>query len=63
MSASPGRPLVERLLLMLVALAMSAGFLVMGVAAWFGGEPPLAIFGLLGAFMTLWVGAITLRRG
>ena len=59
----PGRPLVERILLMLVALVMAAGFFAMGVAAWIGGEPPLAVFGALGGFMTLWVGGITLRRG
>ena len=58
-----GRPLVERILLLVVALAMAGGFCFMGLAAWAAGEPPLAIFGLLGAVMTLWVGAITLRRG
>jgi hypothetical protein len=59
----PARPLFERLLLLLVALAMAAGFLVMGVASWVSGELPLGIFGLLGCFMTLWVGLLTLRRG
>jgi hypothetical protein len=59
----PGRPLVERILLMLVALVMAAGFFAMGAAAWVSGELPLALFGGLGGFMTLWVGAMTLRRG
>lgn len=58
-----GRPLVERVLLMLVALVMAAVFFVMGIASWNAGELPLGVFGLLGGFMTLWVGLLTLRRG
>ena len=58
-----GRPLVERLLLMLVALVMAAAFFAMGVASWSAGELPLGVFGLLGGFMTLWAGLLTLRRG
>jgi uncharacterized membrane protein len=58
-----GRPLVERVLLMLVALVMAAVFFVMGIASWSAGELPLGVFGLLGGCMTLWVGVLTLRRG
>jgi hypothetical protein len=57
------RPLVERLLLLVVAVVMAAAFLFMGAAAWVSGEPPLAVMGFLGAGMTLWVGLLTLRRG
>ncbi len=63
-SRSPAsRPLVERLLLLLVAVVMAAAFMVMGAAAWVSGEVPLAMMGALGAIMTLWVGMLTLRRG
>ena len=60
--AAASRPLVERLLLMLVAFAMAFGFFFMGAASWASGEPALGIFGLLGGLMTLWVGGLTLRR-
>jgi hypothetical protein len=59
--ARGGRPLVERVLLLLVALGMAAGFFAMGAAAWLAGELPMAIFGCLGGLMTLWAGALTLR--
>ena len=62
-SSPAGRPLVERLLLLLVAIVMAAAFMVMGAAAWVSGEVPLALMGALGAVMTLWVGLLTLRRG
>ena len=57
------RPLVERLLLLLVALALATGFFVMGAASWASGEPALGVFGVIGGVMTLWVGGLTLRRG
>ena len=62
-SGEPGmrRPLVTRVLLALVALGFAAAFLGVGVAAWTGGEVFLAAMGALGALITVWVVAITLR--
>jgi len=48
---------------MLVALLLAVGFFAMGAAAWVAGELPLALFGACGGVMTLWAGAVTLRRG
>jgi hypothetical protein len=62
MSGSPGRPLVERLGLLAVALVLAALFGVVAVAAFSGGEPFLAVMGAIGALMTLWVGGLTLFR-
>jgi hypothetical protein len=59
----PPRPLLERILLLIVALVMAAGFFVMGIASWVSGEVALGVFGVLGGFMTLWAGLLTLRRG
>ena len=58
-----GRPLVERIFLLLIALVLAAGFGAMGAAAFVSGEPLLAVMGTVGALMTLWVGLLTLRRG
>ena len=38
-------------------------FVVMAVTAWAGGEGFLATMGAIGAFMTFWVGALTVVRG
>lgn len=65
--AEPGpphhRPLVERLGIVVVALAMAAMFALLGVAAWAGGEGFLAIMAALGALMTGWAGIGGARRG
>ncbi len=58
-----GRPLLERIGLALIALVMTALFLLVAIAGWVGGEPFLAAMGALGALMTLWLGGLTLLRG
>lgn len=57
------RPLVERLGIAIVALAMAAMFVLLAVAAWAGGEGFLAIMAGLGALMTGWAGIGGARRG
>ncbi len=58
-----GRPWFERLLLLLLALVFAAAFLALGAASWASGEVALGVLGLIGALMTLWVGALSVRRG
>lgn len=57
------RPIIERIGIMLVALAMAAMFALLAVAAWAGGEGFLAIMAGLGAMMTGWAGIGGVRRG
>lgn len=57
------RPLVERLGMAAIAVAVGAMFVLVSVAAFIGGEPFLGIMGAAGALMVLWVGGITLIRG
>ncbi len=57
------RPLVERVGLAGIATVIGALFGVVAVAAFGGGEPFLGVMGVIGALMTLWVGALTLIRG
>ncbi len=57
------RPLIERIGLAAIALVMAAMFAVVGIAAFVGGEPFLAVMGLIGTLMVLWVGGLTLVRG
>jgi hypothetical protein len=57
------RPMIERLGLAAVALLLGVMFGGVGAAAWFGGEPFLAIMGAAGCAMTIWVGGVTLFRG
>jgi hypothetical protein len=57
------RPILERLGLAAVALILALLFGGVGVAAWAGGEPFLALMGGVGCLMTVWAGAITLVRG
>ena len=58
----PGRPLVERIGLALVALVMAGLFGFVALAAFTGGVPFLGIMGAVGCLMTVWVGALTLIR-
>ncbi len=58
-----GRPVIERIGLAAVALVLGSLFGGVAVAAWFGGEPFLAVMGGIGCLMTLWVGGLTLFRG
>jgi hypothetical protein len=46
-----------------IAAVMAALFGGVGVAAWSGGEPFLAVMGAIGCLMTAWVGGLTLFRG
>lgn len=57
------RPLIERLGIIVVALAMAGMFALLAAAAWFGGEGFLAIMAGLGALMTGWAGIGGARRG
>jgi hypothetical protein len=57
------RPLVERIGLAAIALLLGGLFGAVAVAAFAGGEPFLAVMGVIGCLMTLWVGALTLYRG
>jgi hypothetical protein len=57
------RPLVERLGLAAIALVLASLFLVIGAAAFVGGELFLAAMGVIGCLMVLWVGGVTLFRG
>jgi hypothetical protein len=62
-SQGPGRPILERLGLALVAIVLAVLFGGIAVASWIGGELFLAVMGAVGCGMTLWVGALTLFRG
>jgi len=57
------RPMIERIGLAMIALALGAMFGGVGYAAWLGGEPFLAVIGGISWAMTWWVGALTLVRG
>jgi len=57
------RPMIERLGLAGVAAVLAALFGAVGLAAWSGGEPFLAVMGGIGCLMTAWVGGMTLFRG
>ncbi|HET7028441.1 MAG TPA: hypothetical protein VFI28_12175 [Candidatus Limnocylindrales bacterium] len=61
MTSPARRPLVERLGMAAIALVLAALFGVVCVASFAGGEPFLGVMGAIGALMTLWVGALTLR--
>jgi hypothetical protein len=57
------RPMLERIGMASIAAVLAALFGGVGLAAWSGGEPFLAVMGAIGCLMTLWVGAQTLIRG
>jgi hypothetical protein len=59
----PGRPLVERLGLGAIALVLAGVFGFIALAAWTSGEIFLAVMAGIGALMTVWAAASTLRRG
>ena len=59
----PARPLVERLGLGAIALVLAAVFSFVALAAWTSGEIFLAAMAAIGALMTVWAAASTLRRG
>jgi hypothetical protein len=57
------RPLVERLGLVAIAAVLAAVFAFISIAAWTSGEIFLAVMAGIGALMTVWAAAATLRRG
>jgi hypothetical protein len=57
------RPLLERLGLAAIAVVLAALFGAIGVAALGSGEIFLGVMASIGALMTLWAAASTLRRG
>ena len=57
------RPLIERLGLGLIAVVVTVLFGALGVAALAGNEVFLGVMGLIGALMTMWAAAGSLRRG
>jgi hypothetical protein len=57
------RPVIERIGMAAIAAVLAALFGGVGVAAWVGGEPFLAVMGWIGCVMTAWVGGLTLFRG
>lgn len=69
MSAEPepgpesSRPLVERVGLVVIAIVLAAVFAFICLAAWTSGELFLAVMAGIGALMTVWAAAATLRRG
>lgn len=62
-TTEPGRPLVERLGLGAIAVVLAAVFAFIALAAWTSGELFLAVMAGIGALMTVWAAAATLRRG
>ena len=59
----PGRPLVERIGLAVIAGLLAAVFAFVAIAAWTSGEIFLGVMAGIGALMTVWAAASTLRRG
>jgi hypothetical protein len=62
-SGDDARPLLERLGLGFIALVIAALFGALGVAALASGEVFLGVMAGIGALMTVWAAAATLRRG
>ena len=62
-ATEPGRPLVERVGLGAIAVILAGVFTFIAVAAWTSGEVFLAVMAGIGALMTVWAAAATLRRG
>jgi hypothetical protein len=58
-----GRPLVERIGLGAIAVVLAGVFAFIALAAWTSGELFLAVMAGIGALMTVWAAAVTLRRG
>jgi hypothetical protein len=57
------RPLIERIGLGLIAIVLAGAFGVIAAVAWTGGELFLSVMAGIGALMTVWAAASTLRRG
>jgi hypothetical protein len=59
-TAPAGRPIVERIGLAAIATVLAALFAFVAVVSWIGQEPFLSFMGVLGAAVTIWLGARTL---
>ena len=59
---SDTRPLVERVGLAAIAAVLAAVFGFVALAAWTSGELFLAVMAGIGALMTVWAAASTVRR-
>ncbi len=57
------RPLVERIGLGVIALLLAGVFAFVALAAWTSAEVFLAVMAGIGAVMTLWAAASSLRKG
>ena len=57
------RPLIERIGLGLIALVIAVVFGGLALAAFANGEVFIGVMAGIGAFMTVWAAASTLRRG
>ncbi|HEY4228031.1 MAG TPA: hypothetical protein VGM49_06810 [Candidatus Limnocylindrales bacterium] len=57
------RPIIERLGLAAIAVVVAILFGALGVAALASNEVFLGVMGLIGALMTVWAAAGSLRRG
>ncbi|HEY8238262.1 MAG TPA: hypothetical protein VIF63_02405 [Candidatus Limnocylindrales bacterium] len=55
--------MIERLGLALIALLLAGMFGALGYVSLTGGEVFLGIMGVIGALMTVWAAASSLRRG
>lgn len=60
--SSPSRPLIERVGLGAIALVLAGVFAAVALAAFASGEVFLGTMAGIGALMTVWAGAATLRR-
>lgn len=58
----PSRPLIERVGLGAIALVLAGVFAAVALAAFASGEVFLGMMAGIGALMTVWAGAATLRR-
>ena len=66
MTSDPGpaqRPLIERIGLGAIAVVVVGMFAAIAVAALSGGELFLGVMAGIGALMTLWAAATSVRRG
>jgi hypothetical protein len=58
-----GRPVIERLGILVVVFGLAAMFGLLAAAAWSNGESFLGVMAGLGALMTAWAGLAGARRG
>ena len=61
--AATPRPMIERIGLGLIAIVLAGAFGLIAAVAWTGDEVFLAVVAGIGALMTVWAAASSLRRG